>query len=101
MDVEGSSSFIKLISAEGHEFIVDRNVAIASGTIKIMLESSFAESRQGEIKFQEISSQVLEKVIHYLYYKVRYGNTNEKVPVFDIPPDIALELLMASNYLEC
>jgi hypothetical protein len=31
---------IKLISAEGHEFIVDRNAAMVSGTIKSMLQGT-------------------------------------------------------------
>lgn len=29
---------VKLISAEGHEFIIDRNAAVVSGTIKSMLQ---------------------------------------------------------------
>ena len=99
--MDSDHAMIKLISSEGHEFIVEKNVANASATIKVMLESSFAESKQGEIRFQEISGLILEKVIQYLYFKVRYGNTNEKIPVFDIPPELALELLMASNYLDC
>jgi transcription elongation factor B subunit 1 len=34
-----------------------------------MLAGGFAESK-GEIKFPEISTNILEKVIQYLYYKV-------------------------------
>ena len=29
---------VKLISAEGHEFVIDRNAAVVSGTIKSMLQ---------------------------------------------------------------
>jgi transcription elongation factor B subunit 1 len=32
---------------------------------------------------------------------VRYSNTNQRVPAFDIEPDLALELLVAANYLDC
>lgn len=32
---------------------------------------NFAESSKGEIRFPEISTPILEKVIQYLYYKVR------------------------------
>jgi hypothetical protein len=35
-----------------------------------LCSGNFAESR-GEIKFPEISTHILEKVIQYLYYKVR------------------------------
>jgi transcription elongation factor B subunit 1 len=34
-----ASPFVKLISAEGHEFYVDRKCALVSGTIKSMLQS--------------------------------------------------------------
>ena len=37
MDEPHQSNMIKLISAEGHEFIVNRKCAMVSGTIKAML----------------------------------------------------------------
>ncbi|CAE7843484.1 ELOC, partial [Symbiodinium microadriaticum] len=60
----------------------------------------FAESSD-EVRFPEIPALILEKVIQYLYYKVRYTNSSQRVPNFDIEPEIALEVLMAANYLEC
>ena len=60
----------------------------------------FVES-SGEIKFPDIHTAILEKVIQYFYYKVRYTNSNVRIPEFPIEPEIALELLMAANYLEC
>ena len=102
MDSDGGvqTGMVKLISAEGHEFIIDRKCAIVSGTIKAMLSGQFAESR-GEVRFPEIPGVVLERVIQYLYYKVRYTHSTSRVPNFDVEPEIALELLMASNYLDC
>lgn len=95
---------IKLISAEGHEFIVDRKCATISGTIKSMLTGpgNFSESAAGEITFPEISTRILEKVVQYLYYKLRYTNhpSNTPLPQFKIEPEIALELLMAANFLD-
>lgn len=99
-DDSEKSNMIKLISAEGHEFYVDRRCAMVSGTIRAMLESQFAESR-GEVRFPEIPGIVLEKVIQYLFYKIRYANSSQRIPNFDIPPELALELLMAANYLDC
>ena len=84
----------------GHEFYVDRRCAKVSGTIKSMLDGQFAESR-GEIRFPEIPAIVLEKVVQYLYYKVRYTNSAQRVPEFDVDPSLALDLLMVSNYLDC
>lgn len=72
-----------------------------SATIKSMLESQFTESR-GEIQFPEISSAVLEKVVQYLVYKHQSSKSNiKKMAPFDVPAEIALELLRAADYLDC
>jgi len=93
---------VKLISAEGHEFIIDRKAAMVSGTIKSMLSGpgAFEEQALGEINFREISTPILEKVIQYFYYKIRYTNSTTEIPEFPIEPEIALELLMAANFLD-
>ena len=103
---------VKLISAEGFEFVVDYDAACVSNTIKNMLNSqggrhagcteaartarkpwpspaacppahparrrrclapagSFIENEQGEIRFPEITTPVMEVVCKYFYYKVR------------------------------
>jgi hypothetical protein len=97
---EVHSSMIKLKSGDGHEFFVDRKCAMVSGTIKAMLSGQFAESR-GEISFPEIPGNILEKLIQYLYYKVQYTNSTQRIPEFVVEPEIALELLIASGYLDC
>jgi transcription elongation factor B subunit 1 len=56
---------------------------------------------RGEIEFPEISTPVLEKVLQYCHYKLKYNASKVPVPDFAIPPDMALELLMAANYLDC
>lgn len=80
-----------------------------------MLSGSFMESR-GEIQFPELKAAVLEKVIQYMYYKVRHSKGTQPPPEFEIEPEvsvpagpvgvslcfqIALHLLMAANYLDC
>merc|ERR1711865_1059939 len=93
---------VKLVSKEGHEFIIERNAAMVSGTIKNMLSSPgmFVES-SGEINFPEINANVLEKVCQYFHYKLQFTNsTQAQIPDFVIEPEIALELLMAANYLD-
>ena len=37
----------------------------------------------------------------YFLYKVRYTNSSTEIPEFPIAPEIALELLMAANFLDC
>lgn len=94
---------VKLISSEGFEFVVDHDAACVSNTIKNMLSSqgTFIETEQGEIRFPEISTPVLEVVCKYFYYKLRYANTASKnIPEFKVAPEMALELLMAANYLD-
>eukprot|EP00941_MAST-03F_sp_MAST-3F-sp1_P001130 g1130.t1 len=94
------SAYVRIKSGDGHEFIVSRDAAMVSGTIKAMLSSDFSEAR-GDICFPEISTSVLEKVLQYCYYKLQYSKSKGPVPEFEVKPEDALELLMASNYLDC
>ena len=71
--------------------------------IKSMMTSSggFSERSSNKITFPEISGKILEKVCQYFYYKLQYTDSREAIPEFKVPPELALELLMASNYLDC
>lgn len=51
--------------------------------------------------FQHFRSHVLQKVCMYFTYKMRYTNSSTEIPEFPIAPEIALELLMAANFLDC
>eukprot|EP00793_Prasinoderma_coloniale_P000435 PRCOL_00005420-RA len=94
---------VKLISAEGFEFVVDRRAAMVSNAIKNMLSSDglFQENQLGEIRFPEISTPILEKVCQYMYYKLRWTGSSEPTPEFKVDPEEALELCMAADFLEC
>ncbi|KAI6191456.1 Elongin-C [Aphelenchoides bicaudatus] len=98
-----NATFVKLISCDGHEFIIPRKFVTTSNTIKAMLSGpgQYTENEQNEVNFREISSHVLRKVCHYFAYKVRYTNSATEIPEFSIAPEIAIELLMASNFLDC
>merc|ERR1711998_535794 len=101
-DEEKGPEVVKLISSDGYEYVIERDAAMVSGTIKNMLSSPgmFVES-SGEINFPEISGVVLEKVCQYFHYKLKFTNsTQAQIPEFLIEPEIALELLMAANYLD-
>nr|XP_060475441.1 elongin-C-like [Panthera onca] len=90
---EGTETmYVKLISY-GHEFIVKREHALTSGTIKAMLRD--------EVSFREIPSHMLSKVYMYFIYKIRYTNSSTQIPEFPVAPVIALELLIAANFLDC
>jgi hypothetical protein len=45
------------------------------------------------------SGVVLEKVCEYLYYNEKHKDAKD-VPDMEIPPELCLELLMASDYLD-
>lgn len=98
------SKLVKLVSKENHEFIVPQSVAMVSGTIRAVLTSR-AQWREKAgvmptIQLETISAPVLEKVIEYLFYKVKYNNTPPPIPVFPIDLDSVVPLLLAANYLE-
>merc|ERR1712131_256790 len=98
-----NAKFIKIISSDDHEFIIKKEVALTSGTIKAMLSGPgvFHEQETNEIHFQEIPSHVLSKVCGYFVYKARYTNSAMELPEFPIAPEVALELLIAANFLDC
>mmetsp|Transcript_20143 Transcript_20143/g.56949 ORF Transcript_20143/g.56949 Transcript_20143/m.56949 type:complete len:103 (+) Transcript_20143:75-383(+) len=95
-----AGGYVRLISSEDHVFVVERKYAMVSGTIKSMLSGSFAESK-GEVRFPEIRTAVLEKVIQYFHFKLKYTNSKVPIPEFSIPPELALDIMMASNFLDC
>ena len=71
--------------------------------IKAMLSGpgQFAENETNEVNFREIPSHVLTKLCQYFAYKFYYTGTSREVPEFHIPSEIAIELLMAANFLDC
>ncbi|MBA0669142.1 hypothetical protein Goklo_001990 [Gossypium klotzschianum] len=66
---------VKLISAEGMEFVIDKEAAMVSQTIRNMLTSpgGFAEAEHGEVTFPEISAVILEKICQYFYWSLQYS----------------------------
>ena len=95
--------YVTLVSAEGFEYVVDYEAACVSNMIKNLMTSAggFSELESNTITFPEISGRCLERVCQYFYYKLQYTDSRDSVPEFKVPPELALELLMASNYLDC
>ncbi|KAG5995548.1 hypothetical protein E4U13_005390 [Claviceps humidiphila] len=94
------SKTVTLVSADGFEFEVLREAALVSPVIKYMLDarSQFSEAKDARCVFQEMSGMVLDKVVEYFHYWYRYRNSDD-VPDMDIPVELCLELLAASDYL--
>ncbi|KHJ92957.1 Skp1 family, tetramerization domain protein [Oesophagostomum dentatum] len=97
------ATYVKLVSSDGHQFYIKKELALTSGTIKAMLSGpgQYSENESNEVNFREIPSHVLQKVCQYFAYKVRYTSSATEIPEFNITPEVALELLMAANFLDC
>ncbi|OSX62385.1 hypothetical protein POSPLADRAFT_1143092, partial [Postia placenta MAD-698-R-SB12] len=88
--------WVKLVSTDGFSFLVQRKVAMGSGTLRNMLnaESSFAEAVSNTCAINE-RGIVVEKLCEYLAYKSLYENAPQKeIPDFTerLMPEIVLEL---------
>ena len=97
---QDDDKYIKLVSAEGMEFYLERRVALGSGTIRTMLEGQFRESNENVCRFPAISGRILERVVRYLHYKMQYSKSTSRIPEFSIEPEVALELMIAAKYLD-
>ncbi|GAA5866074.1 hypothetical protein JCM8547_000587 [Rhodosporidiobolus lusitaniae] len=95
--------WITLVSQDGHRYILPRSAALGSGMIKDTLSTDFAEAQTGVIHLAEQRAEIVEKVAEYLMYKERYSQQKGEIPDFKerVKPEIALELLMASDFLDC
>ncbi|CCH43283.1 hypothetical protein BN7_2831 [Wickerhamomyces ciferrii] len=93
------TEYITLVSSDGFEFIISKDAAMVSGTIKNMLSSTFRETEERKIRLQEMDGRLLNKVVEYLYYNNKYKDSVD-VPEFNIPTEMALELLVASDFLD-
>ena len=82
------------------EFIIDRQCAYMSKHIKTQLEE-LKESDEQVLHFPDIQPHILEKAVQYFYYKHRYDNDPEERADFDVPPTIALDLMIVASYLGC
>lgn len=93
------TEYITLVSSDGFEFIIRKKAAMVSGTLKNMLSSTFRETEERKIKLQEMDGRLLGKVVEYLYYNLKYRGGDD-IPEFNIPTEMALELLVASDFLD-
>jgi transcription elongation factor B subunit 1 len=93
---------IKLISADGQEFIIDRRAAMVSRLIKNMLHSElpFKEALDDEIRLESIRGEVLAEVCRYFEYRLKYQSATTAVPRFEFNPALAVDLLLAADFLD-
>ncbi|KAF0441498.1 POZ domain-containing protein [Gigaspora margarita] len=76
MSKNTSSEYVKLISSDKFEFIIKRDIALFSGTIKNMLSSpgQFMESEQNTIHFRDIKygfqQLIINSILQYLMFQI-------------------------------
>ncbi|CAE8587727.1 unnamed protein product [Polarella glacialis] len=100
LDPVESFSYLKLVSADGHEFYLDRRIAYECDTFRKMVEKDgFKEGQTNEIKLHTVTGKLLEKVIEYLYFKYKFTDSKVPIPEFPIDDDVVLDLLIVANFL--
>ncbi|KAF8302694.1 hypothetical protein TcYC6_0044790 [Trypanosoma cruzi] len=106
--------YIKMTSADGHNFLVHYNCARASPLIRkcfadrvdldlpaVSISWGETEKSPPTIHFPTLAAARLEVIIQYLYYKHRYEGETEGRPSFDIPVEAALEVMKVAETLQC
>lgn len=92
--------YVVLVLSDEFRYVVHYEAAAVLLTLRSALAYNFAEQSLKQVVLSEIGGDVLEKVVDYLYYhwehKERVGETEE----FEVPTEMALELLMAADYLD-
>ncbi|KAG8934971.1 hypothetical protein FRC02_008827 [Tulasnella sp. 418] len=95
--------WVRITSKDGWSFIVERKVALGSQTLADALkdDGGFAESQTNSCPVNERAA-VTEKVVEYLVYKSQWSGQKGPLPDFinRIQPPMALELMMAADYLQ-
>ncbi len=106
-------NFIRLVSREGHEFLLDKECAKVSKLIKNYLANQMAALNKKDVIFDDAdetkiiirfpftSAALLEKTVQYFYFKHRYEGDPENRPTFVVAHDMALDLIKVATLLQC
>lgn len=92
---------LTLKSNDGYEFVIDKQTAMISLTIRNMLYggANFEEA-DTKVICLPIRATILERIIQYWHYRSQYSDHLDQLPKFEIDPKIAIDLLNAAEYLQ-
>lgn len=93
------SPYVRLVSANDHEFIIRRELAEKSVTIRNMLHVPGSINPDSTVHLPFISPRALHCICAYLNYQKLYVEKKGEVDPFEIEPDLGLELMLAASFL--
>lgn len=92
-------AYFTLVSQDGFEFTIPEEAAMLSALLAPMITNEFQEHKSRRAELENIDGHILERVCEYLCYSLKYKDQGD-VPDFDVPAELALELLVAADYLD-
>lgn len=92
------SEYITLIASDGSKCIIPLSAGCLSATISASLDNEFLASSRDEVQLPSISGVVLEKTAEYAV--CANEGTVEALDRFSLPTELALEVLVAADYLQ-
>ncbi|KAI6212503.1 Elongin-C [Aphelenchoides besseyi] len=100
-----NATHVKLISDDGHEFILPKDLVMISSTLRDMIAGPgqvLDEDEINEVILKDIKSHILREICNYLQYKDYYDNSDAEMPYFYVNvPEHALLMLFAAEFLNC
>jgi hypothetical protein len=95
---------VRLVSADGQDFLISRRHARMSKVLAAMLDGAFLEAHTRTVNLP-IAGPVLEKVCQYLYHAVRSqgpaaAGVDGSIEGFEVPFQLMKEVYDAALYLD-
>ncbi|GFT54348.1 hypothetical protein NPIL_555461 [Nephila pilipes] len=92
------SEYIKIETIDDHYFYIRKEYGITQ-TFKAMLECP-SENPENEVSVNG-DSLMTQSACRYLAYKHRYTDVPPDIPLFTVPPEYMVELLILADFMRC
>ncbi|CAI2356090.1 unnamed protein product [Caenorhabditis sp. 36 PRJEB53466] len=95
-----NSMYVKLVSSDGHEFFIRRELVTHSEVFRNMLDCPTNNADRNTIYLDMLTSPIVRRICLFFHYRVQFTKKNGNIEDFDIPPEEAIEVLLASNFFD-